>query len=655
MTPRVVSAWLPDDTVLFGQLAGYALSVALAMLLAALVWRHTGPGQRARMLFAVCCVAWSLGGLTRFVLQAAGIPESSALVASIQCITFSAASVWPLALPLLWETHASLSARETAAAAWLVRISVVTAVALIAAFALLTQGMSVGISEASVRILVAYNAAAVLTAGAFLVFRHLETTSERVAVTMMPLGPALTVLGHNVHEASLLPTQLDAWLEVLTKQSILLTIVGGLFYLGRFRGLDRFARMGLHIALASILAILAAWLVFGPLAEVSPQSAAPEVVWLAGATGAIAAALCAFLGLRRVTDYWVDRWVFGRVDPTQALAAFRERLSREETVTSVICAAESFLRDTLRVNARLVARSAPSASAFVTADVPRAPSLSGRKSACHGRGALEAMPVQVGDTEPLALELGSDDRRLLVTAEVDLARQTAHWVGRRLEALERERERLERSAREASLVHQLVEAELRALRAQINPHFLFNSLNTIAALVHDEPRVAEQMTVRLARIFRHVLKQTERPFSSLLEEMDFLRAYLDIEQIRFGERLRVAFHVAESVADSQVPSLILQPLVENAIKHGLSPKLGECRLIISGRREQEHVLLSVEDNGVGTGNDAAVGDGISSGIGLRNVRERLRTLYGERAHLLFESQARLGSRAAVYLPLATAR
>jgi two-component system LytT family sensor kinase len=270
---------------------------------------------------------------------------------------------------------------------------------------------------------------------------------------------------------------------------------------------------------------------------------------------------------------------------------------------------------------------------------------------CSDRPALESFPVQVGDTEPLALELDANERRLLVTAEVDLARQTAQWVGRRLEALERERERLERSRREASLVHQLVEAELRALRAQINPHFLFNSLNTIAALVHDQPQAAEQMTLRLARIFRHVLKQTERPFSSLQEEVDFLRAYLDIEQIRFGERLQIDFQIAESIADSPVPSLILQPLVENAIRHGLAPKLGECRLIISGRREDAHVLLSVEDNGVGTSNAGAAANG--SGIGLRNVRERLRTLYGERAQFLFESQARRGSRAAVYLPLAS--
>ena len=670
MSPRLSSAWLPQDTVLFAQLAGYGFSAALAVLLAALVWRDAGAGWRARVLFAVCGLAWTLGGLTHFALQAAGIPESAAVMAWVTCVTFGAASVWPLALPLLWETQANLSKREAAAAAWLVRLATVTAAALIAAFVLTTLGVAIRISDETLRMLTGYNAALVIASGTALVFRHLETRLERVAVLMMPLGPVLTVVSHQVQISGLLPAQWNDWTGVVAKQSILLTIVGALFYLGRFRGLDRFAKRALHVTIASVLGLVAAWLVFGPLARVAQRSTAPRVILLVTAIGAIHAVLFVFVQIARASDRWVDRLVFRRVDPVSALAAFRERLAREETVTSVIAAAERFVRETLRLDARLVARVARIDA--MTSPSPVGPSLATAASAlavssagvtttrsklswCGGGHApLESFAVHVGDSEPLSLELNSGERRLLVTAEIELARQTAHWVGRRLEALERERERLERSRREASLVHQLVEAELRALRAQINPHFLFNSLNTIAALVHDQPQVAEQMTVRLARIFRHVLKQTERPFSPLQEEMDFLRAYLDIEQIRFGERLKIDFRIAASVAESQVPSLILQPLVENAIKHGLAPKLGECRLIISGSREEEHVLLSVEDNGVGMSSAAMTSDTISSGIGLRNVRERLRTLYGEQARLQFESQARLGSRAAVYLPLAAA-
>jgi two-component system LytT family sensor kinase len=459
----------------------------------------------------------------------------------------------------------------------------------------------------------------------------------------------------------MLPEPWDAACHIFTKQSIVITIVGGLVYIGRFRGLDRFARRGLQIVSAKVLAILAVCLIFGPLAFLAGRSGAPSVVWAAATALVIFGALFIFVRVSQASDRWVERRVFGRVGPASALAAFRERLSREETVSSVIAAAEEFVCETLRVNARLVARTeAPQCDHHAIEAAPahgeralsaRYATMPLRAGWCGGYAARESFAVQVGDTEPLALELDASEQRILVTAEMDLARQTAFWVGRRLEALERERERLDRSRREASLVHQLVEAELRALRAQINPHFLFNSLNTIASLVHDQPQAAEQMTLRLARIFRHVLKQTERPFSSLQEEMDFLRAYLDIEQIRFGERLKIDFRIADAVADRPVPSLILQPLVENAIRHGLSPKLGECRLIISGRQENEHVLLSVEDNGVGTSNGSLVADG--SGIGLRNVRERLRTLYGERARFQFESQARLGSRAAVYLPLAS--
>lgn len=266
------------------------------------------------------------------------------------------------------------------------------------------------------------------------------------------------------------------------------------------------------------------------------------------------------------------------------------------------------------------------------------------------------MPVQVGDAEPFVVSLGpAERRRLLFSGEMKLIRETTRLVGRRLEALERERERIDRSRREAALVHQLVEAELRALRAQINPHFLFNSLNTIAALVHQDPVVVEAMTLRLARIFRYVLTQTERPFSSLREEMSFLRAYLEIEQIRFGDRLTVDFRVGDSIADNQVPSLILQPLVENAIKHGFAPKLGDCRIVIGGAREGEHLVLSVEDDGVGSRGASVEDQAPSTGIGLRNVRERLATLYGERARFLFETWPRQGSRATVYVPLVAAQ
>ena len=142
-------------------------------------------------------------------------------------------------------------------------------------------------------------------------------------------------------------------------------------------------------------------------------------------------------------------------------------------------------------------------------------------------------------------------------------------------SFDREQERIESVRLEGRLSQQLAQAELRALRAQINPHFLFNSLNTIAALIVSEPEKAEMITMRLSSIFRYVLLHADRPLSSLDEEMGFLRTYLDIEQIRFGERLLVEFDVESSITQTAVPTLILQPLVENAIKHGVARKGGQ--------------------------------------------------------------------------------
>jgi two-component system LytT family sensor kinase len=435
---------------------------------------------------------------------------------------------------------------------------------------------------------------------------------ERAAVVLIPGGPLASMTAHWIQQSAMLPARWDPVLDVLVKQSMVLTLLGVLVYLGRFQGSDRFAKLGLRLVWAWTLGIGLAWMLTRSAGE--SMRSASDAVSAAVICAVVAAAVLLFGGFARASDRWVDRRVFGRRDPQLALAELRERLAQQEADERVCEAAERFFRDTLKVEVGVVAASQAMASG-------------------------SRFPVQVGDVEPLALAVRPGARRrLLVSSEVDLLRQGAQVVGRRLEALARERERIELSRREGRLMHQLVQAELRALRAQINPHFLFNSLNTIAALVHQDPSLAEAMT------------QTNQSFTPLHEEIDFLRTYLDIEQMRFGERLQVQFQVAEAVADRPIPSLILQPLVENAIKHGFSPKVGPCRLVIGGAVQGEQLVLTVEDDGVGAQTGAAL-KAPGDGIGLRNVRERLATVYGTQARLSFESQPRRGSRATVYLPL----
>ncbi len=163
-------------------------------------------------------------------------------------------------------------------------------------------------------------------------------------------------------------------------------------------------------------------------------------------------------------------------------------------------------------------------------------------------------------------------RRTLLSGEVQFLRTVARQLGVRVHHLEGEAAARQQALRESLLRNQLTEAELRALRAQVNPHFFFNSLNTIADLIVTNPTNAERMTLRLASIFRHVLAQTDRQFMSLHEEFDFMRNYLQIEQERFGPRLTVNMSLDPSIAHENIPTLLLQPLVENALKHGLAPK-----------------------------------------------------------------------------------
>jgi len=637
------------QTLIFGVLMGYGLSALLGLLLAILVWQLRGPGRAARVLFALCGLTWAATGLTRFALTTSGFSEDSALPTALHFFGYSAAALWPISLPLLWQSSDDLSPREKTLSTWLVRLAVVSAVILIGAF---VYDLPRGVINSSHGIVVAYNAALFLTLGVLLTYRHLRTRAERIAVIFIVLGPILMSALHAGLASAVFPESWYTTAVVLMKQSMVLTFMGGLFYFGRFRTFDRFAKLGLRIALGWFLAVAAGCAILEGAFPVPPPGPEPSAVSLVAVSFVIALAILAFTLLGYLGDALVDRRVFGRIDPDAALTDLRERLFREENAASVLAMAERFVRDSLRVNARIVPRD-------IAATIEAAMQPQPRCGAKHCD--MEQIGLGTGESQPLVMIIAPEERHLLVSAEMSMLTQAAQLVGRRLEGLEREQERLERSRREAALLHQLVEAELRALRAQINPHFLFNSLNTIASLVHEDPSVAERMAVRLARIFRHVLAQTDRPFSTVREEVDFLRAYLDIEQIRFGDRLKVDFRVADALADVQIPSLILQPLVENAIKHGLSPKVGPCRLVISGAKDGEHLVLAVEDDGVGaagpdkglaadtesTARDASA----SSGIGLRNVNERLRTLYGDRGRLQFETRARIGSRAAIFVPL----
>jgi two-component system LytT family sensor kinase len=212
--------------------------------------------------------------------------------------------------------------------------------------------------------------------------------------------------------------------------------------------------------------------------------------------------------------------------------------------------------------------------------------------------------------------------------------------------------RIEQKLEEQSRL--LVEARLDALQRQINPHFLFNTLNSITSLVRSKPELAREMIVKLANILRVLLKDREA-FVTFSEELAFTDDYLDIEVVRFGEKLQVVKEIAPETLQVVVPSMLLQPLIENSIKHGLEPRIEGGTVTLRSRITNDgRLLVEVEDNGVGMAPGRQPAGHIQrpgTGIGMKNVRERMHVLYGDAAEVSIESRPGRGTKVALTMPV----
>ena len=196
----------------------------------------------------------------------------------------------------------------------------------------------------------------------------------------------------------------------------------------------------------------------------------------------------------------------------------------------------------------------------------------------------------------------------------------------------------------------LLTARLETLSNQINPHFLFNTLNSIASLIRINPERARVMVVQLARIMRRRLRSQDH-FSPLRDELEFIGDYLAIELERFGDKLRVVREIDPESTDISVPSMLLQPLVENSIRHGIANKVDGGTITLRARRSGERLVIEVEDDGVGISQAVLAGEATSGGIGTSNVRERLHVLYNDDYRMAIESQPGCGTRVVIEIPI----
>jgi signal transduction histidine kinase len=202
-------------------------------------------------------------------------------------------------------------------------------------------------------------------------------------------------------------------------------------------------------------------------------------------------------------------------------------------------------------------------------------------------------------------------------------------------ALDYHSESQERAVTAAQLETRLAEAQLQALQRQLHPHFLFNTLHTISALMHRNIDAADAMLARLSDLLRMTLDQLGTQVVTLKEELDFVEKYLEIEHTRFGDRLQVRIDAEPQTLDASVPNFILQPLVENALRHGIGPKVGGGTVEVTARRVEDRLLLVVRDDGRGVPPEKL--NAFNTGVGLGNTRSRLEHLYGSSHRFEFDA------------------
>ncbi|HUA97981.1 MAG TPA: histidine kinase [Terracidiphilus sp.] len=627
--------------------SGFAMGTALSALLLVLVYRSGGTHRGARFLFAACILIANGAGLFKNLTLLADPGLSLLLEYRLHSIGFAAGALCPCGILLIWRANAVSSFRRTLGS-WLVFYA--TASGILIALAVMAGAWDAAqvssvpalrflLNQDAVGNLTIYNGLAMLVlGGAALLPGTFEGSADRIAVALMVAGLSISAVSAVATVFVHPPGPLANLMQVARFQGLIPLVIGACFYFSHFRAADVFAKSALRLLLAGCLAMAGAVALFGPLAVPLRHAPLPHAAHILSGTAVACAVLFLYLNFGSWIDLFVERRIFGKRNPRRALQEFRQQIgacdSREPVLsfTHSLAARTLVMRpDDLRIEPDPSPRPAPATDVLIPIPSRRDP----MRIAVSLRG----------------------NRRTLLTSEIDLLHEIALHAARRLDDLEREQERFERVRREGLLGRQVVEAELRALRAQINPHFLFNSLNTIASLIPSQPDKAEKITVLLSTIFRYVLLHADRPFTSLDEEIEFLRTFLEIEQIRFGERLAVEFDVDPATEHLTVPSLILQPLVENAIKHGVAPKIGRSRIFIGVQRIGSEIHVAVEDDGVGfrprsilqrqSGVRAANG----TGFGLENIRERLSTLYGAAASLALIDLERGGCRATLNIPI----
>jgi two-component system, LytTR family, sensor kinase len=445
------------------------------------------------------------------------------------------------------------------------------------------------------------------------------------------------------------------WVELIGHHASLLLALAILYQDYRFALADLFLKRALTVVLL-IAVIVAAqqWIVWPTLqrhAAHGPLDPLPFGVllslWLATAL------LTPWLW--RAASWFVNTIVLRRTDYEAARAELAAHIAASDTPDEVLQAVSQQLQQTLAAHS-IRWETITAATLTLEPQIERA-NHSSRASLAFPRAATTSLIVPTTEAPQYQLLIGelAGGRRLL-SDDLALLSHASLLAARRIDALRVMHERCLRDLHEQEMHQLATEAELRALRAQINPHFLFNALTTIGYLIQAAPEKALDTLLRLTSLLRGVLRRTEGEFVSLGEEISLIEAYLDIERTRFEDRLRVLIDVPTELRSLRIPALLIQPLVENAIKHGIAPQRNGGEVVVLARLEKESdkdcLKLWVRDTGAGA-SDTALQTGRARGVGLSSIERRLLAHYGNAAQFDWQSATGLGTTVTLTLPINT--
>lgn len=428
------------------------------------------------------------------------------------------------------------------------------------------------------------------------------------------------------------------FIELVAHQSSLPLALAILYQDYRFAFADLFLKRAVSLILLACVAFSLYVFVAAPLLNYHETHDRNDVQAISLILTLWMATALIYPALHRLAVWLVDKILLRRADYAKLQIEIAEEIAKldsQEKILETICR---------KLSAALTAKSAD------WKEVSPSESIAQIVGFTHNQAEI-IIPTAESPFYKIYLQNFFGGRRLL-SDEIEMLEKTALITARRIDAMRVTDERFEQEIRRQELAQSATEAQLTALRAQINPHFLFNALTTIGYLINAAPEKAFSTLMKLTGLLRGVLSSTKE-FSALGAEIHLIQNYLEIEQARFEERLEVEIHIPTDLENLRVPSLILQPLVENAVKHGISKLKNGGKIEISANLKNEFneqfLVLTVHDSGAGfdekkCGNES---------IGLKNIKRRLFSHYGKTANLNIESEPGKGTRAEIIFPVKT--